>query len=238
MPIETICQTCARKLRVADEYAGKKARCPQCHTIYVVPGRPEAITPELEDTTYKEPQPGPVEPVRMPASHTDQWQLRTSDGRVYGPVPKRELDQWQAEGRIPPEAMILAEQKGSWMSAVDVYPQLRSSRPLTAASNPFADAPATSVFQGSGFQVRPAATFQQPHRGLMILIFGILGWVFCFIFAPIAWSMGHADLREMRRGTMDPSGIPMTQAGMILGMICTILGLLFLGLLCMGSMLG
>ena len=47
--------------------------------------------------------------------------------------------------------------------------------------------------------------------------------------------MGNADLREMRRGQMDGSGMSLTQAGMILGMIYTILGLLFLALFCVGG---
>jgi hypothetical protein len=52
----------------------------------------------------------------------------------------------------------------------------------------------------------------------------------------VAWVMGHADLREMRRGLMDESGMSLTQAGMILGMIYTILGLLFMALLCVGAL--
>ena len=31
--------------------------------------------------------------------------------------------------------------------------------------------------------------------------------------------MGGADLREMREGRMDPAGLPMTQAGYILGIV-------------------
>ncbi len=63
----------------------------------------------------------------------------------------------------------------------------------------------------------------QPHRGPVILVFGILGFLICQIFAPIAWLMGRADLREMEAGRMDPTGKGLTQAGMILGIIGTIL---------------
>ena len=91
MPIETICQTCARKLRVADEYAGKRARCPQCGTIYVVPGQAAGGT-RVGNWPRRFTS---VEP------DDEKWQVRTPDGRVYGPVPKSELDQWVAEGRVP-----------------------------------------------------------------------------------------------------------------------------------------
>jgi phage FluMu protein Com len=37
MPIELNCAGCGQLLRVADEHAGKKARCPACGTIADVP---------------------------------------------------------------------------------------------------------------------------------------------------------------------------------------------------------
>jgi hypothetical protein len=225
MPIETICQNCARKLRVADEYAGKKARCPQCHTIYVVPGPSHAAAP----TQPPETPASPFTPARGP----ERWRVRTPDGRVYGPVPKSELDQWVAEGRIPPQAALQIESTDAWRSASEVYLQLQRSGRLTASSNPFADLPTSPT-------VRSQATMypQRSHRGVLILVFGILAWIVCPVFAPVAWIMGQGDLREMRRGAMDPSGMSLTQAGMILGMVYTILFMLFLVFVCLGSLVG
>lgn len=37
MPIELNCSGCQRRLRVADEHAGKQARCPQCGAVMAVP---------------------------------------------------------------------------------------------------------------------------------------------------------------------------------------------------------
>lgn len=65
----------------------------------------------------------------------------------------------------------------------------------------------------------------QPHRGVLILVFGILGLLICFIFGIVAWVMGNNDLRAMDAGTMDPEGRGLTQAGRIIGMIATILAL-------------
>jgi hypothetical protein len=62
-----------------------------------------------------------------------------------------------------------------------------------------------------------------PHRGVMVLVFGILGLVVCFIFGILAWVFGNADLAEMNAGRMDPSGQGLTNAGRILGMIACIL---------------
>ncbi|RBP39706.1 hypothetical protein DES53_109133 [Roseimicrobium gellanilyticum] len=63
----------------------------------------------------------------------------------------------------------------------------------------------------------------KPHRGTLILVFGILGLVTCQIFGIVAWIMGNNDLREMDAGIMDPEGRSNTSAGRICGMISAIL---------------
>ena len=65
----------------------------------------------------------------------------------------------------------------------------------------------------------------QPHRGTMILVFGILGLVVCMPLGIVAWVMGNTDLKAMDAGTMDPEGRGITQAGKIIGMIATILAI-------------
>jgi uncharacterized membrane protein len=86
---------------------------------------------------------------------------------------------------------------------------------------------------GQGMQVKP-------HRGVMILIFGILAFVCCFIFGIAAWVMGNKDLKEMDAGRMDPEGRGLTNAGRILGMVGTIIGIIgfIVGTIKMGGMFG
>ncbi len=64
---------------------------------------------------------------------------------------------------------------------------------------------------------------QKPHRGVLILVFGILSWVVCQIFGILAWVWGNTDLKEMDAGRMDPSGRGLTQAGRIIGMVSVLL---------------
>ncbi len=64
-----------------------------------------------------------------------------------------------------------------------------------------------------------------PHRGVLILIFGILSIVCCFIFGIIAWVLANGDLKAMAAGQMDPSGRGMTQAGKICGIVGIVLQL-------------
>ncbi len=70
MHIETICQGCARTLRVARSFAGRKARCPNCGAIYVVP-EPGNIVHLPEQTGNRK--------------HLGE-QLPLSDGITLGPV--------------------------------------------------------------------------------------------------------------------------------------------------------
>src|SRR5262249_29471757 len=49
-----------------------------------------------------------------------------------------------------------------------------------------------------------------PHRGGMILAFGIIGLVALPVLGVVAWVMGNNDLSEMQAGRMDPTGESMT----------------------------
>lgn len=67
----------------------------------------------------------------------------------------------------------------------------------------------------------------KPHRGTLILVFGILGLVGCGPILGIpAWIMGNTDLKEIAAGRMDPAGQGNTKVGKILGMISCILAII------------
>ncbi len=70
------------------------------------------------------------------------------------------------------------------------------------------------------------ARIMQPHRGTMILVFGILGLVICMPLGIVAWVMGSGDLKKMDAGVMDPEGRGTTQAGKIVGMISVLLNII------------
>ena len=62
-----------------------------------------------------------------------------------------------------------------------------------------------------------------PHRGVMILVMGILGLVVCAPVGIAAWIMGNQDLAKMDAGLMDPEGRQLTNVGKILGIVATVL---------------
>jgi hypothetical protein len=63
----------------------------------------------------------------------------------------------------------------------------------------------------------------KPHRGVLVLVFGILSIPVCFIFGIVAMILGKADMKEMQAGTMDRTGEGMTKAGFWLGLAGIIL---------------
>lgn len=215
MAIETICKGCARKLRVADEFAGRKARCPHCKTVYTVPAAIAGVD------ASSEPEEGT----------SDNWLLRTKDGAVYGPVSKSELDVWVREGRLDTASQVRRQGEETWRQATEVYPALLP----TAASTdtPFSSVP-TSPAQATNPYTAPRTAGPlhrpfRPHRGGMILMFGVLGFACCQIFSIVAWVMGYSDMKEIKAGRMDPAGRGLTQAGMIIGIIGTVLMILTVG---------
>jgi hypothetical protein len=86
---------------------------------------------------------------------------------------------------------------------------------------------------------RPVRRDLPPHRGVLILVLGILSLVSCGLLGPVAWAMGHADLAAIREGRMDPEGRGQTEAGRILGIIAFAqLALGFLGCCGNGALVG
>ena len=212
MPIDTICQSCGKRLRVADEHAGKTARCPGCQTIYTVP-QPGSSGQQMVWPTAPAP----------PAGQPDRWHLKSADGLTYGPVAKADLDQWVQQGRITPQSQIQSEADGRWVWAGQYYPQLGSFTETTAPAtiNPYA-APGATGYNWS------ASGYREQHRGPVILALALVGIFFCVISCLAAVVMAIIDLNKMANGTMDPSGKGLTIAGLVIGSLPLVIWLFVL----------
>jgi hypothetical protein len=89
---------------------------------------------------------------------------------------------------------------------------------------------------------RRARRDHQPHRGNLILAFGILSLVMPALcpplglpFAILAWIMGNHDQQKTQTGNMVPEGRDKTHAGKVCGIVGTMIdGLFSLG--CMGGL--
>lgn len=63
----------------------------------------------------------------------------------------------------------------------------------------------------------------RPHRGILVFVLGILGLICFQPLGVVAWILGSGDLKAIASGQMNPEGKSLTQAGMILGIIATVL---------------
>jgi hypothetical protein len=156
-----------------------------------------------------------------------QW-FYCKETEQFGPVPDDTIQAMISSGELKPSNIVWREGMTDWQPIEDVS-ELSIYIPWSSQTSAAPPAPA-----GSGVRRR-----QSPHRGATVLVLGILGILVCFILGIIAWSMGSGDLKAMDRGRMDPSGRGLTQAGMVLGIISTLLtlGVFLLWLLMAGGMM-
>ena len=68
-----------------------------------------------------------------------------------------------------------------------------------------------------------AAPDKPSSQAVTALVLGILGFVCCQILAPIAWYLGNQEQRSIREGRSPAAGQGFATAGMILGIIGTVL---------------
>jgi hypothetical protein len=68
----------------------------------------------------------------------------------------------------------------------------------------------------------------QPHRGVLILVLGILSIICCLVTGIVAWIMANKDLQAMAAGQMDRTGEGLTKAGKICGIIGIVLQSLYI----------
>jgi general secretion pathway protein G len=68
------------------------------------------------------------------------------------------------------------------------------------------------------------------HRGVLILVLGILSFVVCPLVGLVGAILGRSELKGMREGTVDRSGRGLTQAGVVCGIVGFALSTLILAL--------
>ncbi len=199
------CPICTRKLRVPDDLLGTSVRCPDCGNTFTANGGPvpsltPAAAPAADAPALERAAPpdgaAPPAPLGTPHSVTG-----SAPGRVPAPAGAEEQTRaCPACGKQIPANAARCPACGEDLGDEDSRPWERPRRHLGRMDT-------------------------EPHRGVVVLVLGILGLVMGGIGLPmaiIAWVLGHADLKKIRAGTMDPEGEGLTQAGKICGIIGTI----------------
>ena len=69
----------------------------------------------------------------------------------------------------------------------------------------------------------PPVAASASNQAITALVLGILGVICCNFAAPVAWYLGHSELRAIREGRAPAAGEGMAMAGKIMGIIGTII---------------
>lgn len=213
--IQFSCPNCAAVYSVPDQKAGKTGTCPKCQTQFIVPDADPAPAPEPEGDVAIKPcpkcasklvvAPGDLgKDVECPKCQTVYRAVRAGAGPSGPVVADVEEETPRRKRRFSDEDVEDDED--------DDRPRKRSRRDDDEDDD---DRPRK--------RRRRRSRNYEPHRGMMILIFGIIGFVCCGFFAFAAAIMGRNDLQKIDAGDMDPEGRGLTLAGMILGYVGSVL---------------
>jgi predicted Zn finger-like uncharacterized protein len=248
MAIVINCPSCGRKLRVPDELLGKKVRCPGCQTMFA--GRPEPSAPVPAAATAsaqgESPPPEAPSPAEPPPS-APTLNLSLDAEPAPRPRPPATPESVAPEPLVPPPPP--PQQEDDFRSCPYCGEQIRREAIRCRFCGEDIDEPAGGDEDDRPWE-RPYGPRVrrdcEPHRGNMILVFGIISLAtlaFCGViglpFGIMAWVMGHKDMLKIDQGVMDPEGRGSTQAGKICGIIGTIIdGLYLLGCLAYFGFIG
>jgi len=200
MPITFNCPTCQAQLTLSDAAAGRRGKCPHCKGEIVVPTASSAAAP---------PAPPPLPPVAPAAAPALEISGITAPAAAPVMAAPPVVPVMAAPASAPPP-VAPPFQPGGW-GDVDPGPHRHDFRP------------------GRG----------QPHRGVIVMVLGIIGivvsllsyFVFCCPFLGLPAGllglglslggaiMGGADLKKINAGIMDVDGKGMTLAGLICGIV-------------------
>jgi phage FluMu protein Com len=199
MAIAFHCTHCNHALRVPDDVAGKRIKCPKCQQVLRIP---ETAGQPAEEPSPTGSQPEDAQPL---------LQLKTPDGSVYGPVTRSEMDGWLHEGRVTADCELLDERGNHWRWAGEVYRQLQTAAtppppppsgiepvkpvtvhpvapglapPASAAAEPWAPSGEPNVRHSHAATEPVAPRFRPRSYPAMLLtsrFYRAIGWVLIFV---------------------------------------------------------
>ena len=201
MPIEFLCQSCSKKLRVPDDSGGKKTRCPDCGATMLVPQpRYEQEPPEKPDQYGSLPSPF-AQQSDKPAPDFSSSSDFSAQAAASGNISSSSDD----------SSNPFAEQ-----------PENPYQSPLEMGGSGGSGLPPHRG--GIIFTMGLMALICSVPNCLCCYFWIML--IPAFTLAIPAWVMGRADLLAMQQGRMDPSGEGQTRSGYIMAIIAVAISIL------------
>ncbi len=223
MPITLICPGCEKKLKVADTAAGKTVRCPSCSVKIAVPEQEEFVEPDEPAEAEKETgiASEPAVPKKTAAWDKDSEQADADKdtGITSEPAAAKKKAAWDKDS---PETDEDAD--GYGMDEEDAAERRRRTRKNKRRRE---------EDEEDDFGDMRGRRRGEPHRGILILVLGIVALSGACLCACIGWGLGAAvvsmantDLAKMDNGVMDREGRSLTTAGKACAIIGVGIGLI------------
>lgn len=130
---------------------------------------------------------------------------------VLMPITGNGLLSWEAYSVIVSTVYFVLGSATLGLLLAAAFVERRPTEPVTSATNTAQESPT-----------------MQPHRGTLVLTLGLISML---VFSPlgvVAWILGVTELRAMERRERDPAGRGTAIAGMIFGIIGTVMMVTFL----------
>lgn len=204
MAISITCPNCEKKLQAPDTAVGKKVRCPGCQTLIKVP---EPDTPDPDPSTAVSDTPQSSKP--GPSTGVSETPTKKKKSSWEDDEPEeedRDRDDYGVDEDDAKERRRRKRRREEEDEDDDIDLRDRRGR------------------RGRGGEA---------HRGIAILVMGIVTLLFacvcpliCWVLGSVTLNMANADTAKMDTGVMDDSGRGLVTAGKV----CAIIGI-FVGVL-------
>lgn len=255
MAIESVCSGCGQKLSVADEHAGKKARCPACGQVYVVMLPPPGGGSQAPGTPEPSGGAGAFGGTANEATSGDAFGLSGNDfaaasgDNLFGtaasegaeePTPPGSDQYWMKAADGQEYGPVDRAGLDRWFAegrVADNYTIRQGQNGTYLASSTFRPIP-VGASKSNPFASAAAATslpnqtivsYPKTDQSGLILAMGIMSFLVCGICGIIAWVMGSGALKDIQAGRMDPANKGLVQVGYYLGMASVLLHIFCIG---------
>lgn len=220
--IQYVCPRCRNTLESPASFAGQKVNCPHCGQRLQIPSAPASQQPAVNRTILAESVSGAAKP----SGGIDSFQAGSPPGGPSPIPPPSHVH--RASGKV--ETCLECGKDISFQERVQTCPDCGA---IFCSAHCYRSHQAHAH---SKEERQPSRRpYMEPHRGALILTLAIIGLLICGPLNIVAWVMASSDLQKMRHGTMDPEGTGLTQAGMAVAIIGTVLWILGLILMAIAS---